>query len=87
MQHIARQLQGKVADLRWLELPGLPDKGDASDWLSQGHTAEAFTALAEQAPVASQQESDAPAEKAASRAREKFLINPSQSSPSSHSMT
>lgn len=54
MQHIAQQLHGKVADLRWLELPGLPEKGDVSDWFNQGHTIEELLALAEQAPAPDQ---------------------------------
>jgi predicted P-loop ATPase len=49
MRHIASQLQGKVSDLRWLALPGLPDKGDVSDWLNSGHTVEELAALMEQA--------------------------------------
>ena len=52
MRNIARQLRGKVADLRWLELPGLSTKGDVSDWLNQGHTAAELFALVEQAPGA-----------------------------------
>jgi hypothetical protein len=30
---VARSLTGKVASIKILELPGLPDKGDVSDWL------------------------------------------------------
>ncbi|CDH43806.1 hypothetical protein [Candidatus Contendibacter odensensis] len=52
MLNIARQLRGKVTELRWLELPGLPIKGDVSDWLNQGHTVAELFALAEQAPGA-----------------------------------
>ncbi len=37
-EHIARQLAGKVADIRLVALPGLPPKGDVSDWLNAGHT-------------------------------------------------
>jgi len=49
MQNIARQLQGKVAELRWLELPGVPKGGDVSDWVDQGHTIEELDALIAQA--------------------------------------
>ncbi len=52
MMNIARQLRGKVTDLRWLDLPGLPTKGDVSDWLNQGHTVAELLALVEQAPAA-----------------------------------
>ncbi|MFZ1828291.1 MAG: hypothetical protein WAW42_05885 [Candidatus Competibacteraceae bacterium] len=55
LQHIAQQLHGKVGDLRWLELPGLPEKGDVSDWFNQEHTREEFLALVEQAPVPGQE--------------------------------
>lgn len=55
MAHVAKQLQGKVADLRWLELPGLPAKGDVSDWLDQGHTQEELLTLVEQAPAPRQE--------------------------------
>ena len=51
MANIAQQLKGKVADIRWLELPGLSGaKGsnDVSDWLNDGHTVEELTALVEQ---------------------------------------
>ena len=49
MRHIAAQLAGKVADVRWLELPSLPDKGDLSDWLNKGHTVDELKALAKSA--------------------------------------
>lgn len=52
MAHIAQQLRGKVVDLRWLELPDLPLKGDLSDFLLK-HTAEELLALAAQAPAPS----------------------------------
>ena len=45
MQHIAAALAG-TALVRWLELPGLPDKGDVSDWLAYGHTVDELKALA-----------------------------------------
>ena len=39
-----------MGEIQLLELPGLPDKGDVSDWLNQGHTLEELQTLAEQAP-------------------------------------
>jgi putative DNA primase/helicase len=33
---VALKLRGIVADVRILELPGLPEKGDVSDWLTAG---------------------------------------------------
>jgi predicted P-loop ATPase len=50
MRHVAEQLAGKVADIRSLELSGLPDKGDVSDWLNAGHTVEELERLANEAP-------------------------------------
>ena len=47
---VARSLVGKAARIRLLELPGLADKGDASDWFAAGGTVEAFNALVDQAP-------------------------------------
>ena len=62
MRNIAHQLRGKVADLRWLDLPGLPTKGDVSDWLNQGHTVAELLALVEQSPVADSVITDPPSQ-------------------------
>lgn len=35
-QAVARSLHGKAASVRVVELPGLPEKGDVSDWLDAG---------------------------------------------------
>lgn len=45
MRHVAAALAGKAL-VRWLELPGLPAKGDVSDWLNAGHTVDELKALA-----------------------------------------
>lgn len=37
-EHIAQQLTGRVDNIRMVALPGLPPKGDVSDWLNAGHT-------------------------------------------------
>lgn len=50
MRHIAQALRGKVGDVRMLTLPGLPEKGDVSDWLNAGHTVEKLCALMEETP-------------------------------------
>jgi len=47
---VARSLAGKAARIRLLALPGLADKGDASDWFAAGGTAEGFNALVDRAP-------------------------------------
>ena len=50
MRHVASQLAGKVGEVRWLELPGLLEKGDVSDWLDAGGTFEELERLASEAP-------------------------------------
>ena len=46
-----RDLSGKAASLRLLQLPGLPPKGDVSDWLDAGGTADELRRLAAAAPA------------------------------------
>ena len=48
-QGVARKLAPYAAEVRIVNLPGLPDKGDVSDWLAQGHTKEELVALVEAA--------------------------------------
>lgn len=47
---IAQALWGVVPRIRILELPGLPAKGDVSDWLADGHTKAELIALAKATP-------------------------------------
>lgn len=49
-QQVARSLYGKAASVRVLELPGLPQKGDISDWLAAGGTKEELLQLARECP-------------------------------------
>jgi hypothetical protein len=49
-QSIAKLSQGKAASVVVLELPDLPEKGDVSDWLDAGHTAEELLSLATATP-------------------------------------
>jgi len=49
-QKVADQLIKHGCRVRIVELPGLPDKGDVSDWLAAGHTKDELLALADQAP-------------------------------------
>jgi Toprim-like len=44
-QKVAKSLKGIAAHVRILELPDLPEKGDVSDWLDAGGTAEKLVAL------------------------------------------
>ena len=46
---MARSLAGKAARIRIVDLPGLPEKGDVSDWFAAGGTVEAFNDLVEAA--------------------------------------
>ncbi len=49
--HVARTLADTARSVRIVELPGLPPKGDVSDWLAAGGTVEALDRLADAAPV------------------------------------
>lgn len=44
---VAAALQGIARRVRVLELPGLPDKGDVSDWLDAGHNGDDLLRLVE----------------------------------------
>ncbi|MEO1191465.1 MAG: AAA family ATPase [Pseudomonadota bacterium] len=48
---VANSLSTYASKIRILELPDLPRKGDVSDWLRAGGTAESLNALASVAPV------------------------------------
>lgn len=48
MAGVARSLGPYAAELVTVELPGLPEKGDVSEWLGQGHTVEELGALVEE---------------------------------------
>lgn len=49
-QKVARSLHGIAASVKIVQLPGLPEKGDVSDWLDAGGTVEQLQALVEAAP-------------------------------------
>ena len=49
-ESVARHLHGTAKSVKILELPGLPEKGDVSDWLAAGGTADQLFNLAEKAP-------------------------------------
>jgi putative DNA primase/helicase len=48
---VAANLQPLAATVRILELPGLPPKGDVSDWLAAGGTREELQKLTAEAPL------------------------------------
>jgi hypothetical protein len=48
---VARSLEGLAADVRLVELPKLPDKGDVFDWLEQGHDRAELQQLVLDAPA------------------------------------
>ncbi|MGB9792113.1 MAG: DUF927 domain-containing protein [Thermacetogeniaceae bacterium] len=50
VQQVARSLHGKAASVKVLEFPGLPEKGDVSDWLAAGGTKEKLLRLVAEAP-------------------------------------
>lgn len=44
-ESVAQSLRGKAASVKIVELPGLPEKGDAWDWIEAGGTAATLTGL------------------------------------------
>lgn len=48
---VAQSLHGTAASVRVLELPDLQAKGDVSDWLAAGHTADELLELSQAAPI------------------------------------
>lgn len=50
-QKVAQSLQEIAASVRIVELPGLPVKGDVSDWIAAGGTNEELERLADAAPL------------------------------------
>lgn len=49
-QQVAQSLHGKAASIKVLELPGLTETGDVSDWLENGGVKEELLRLAQAAP-------------------------------------
>jgi hypothetical protein len=48
---VARSLTGLAEDVRLVELPGLPAKGDVYDWFERGHTVEELKVLVRNTPA------------------------------------
>jgi hypothetical protein len=69
-QQVAQSLQGIAVSIRIVELAGLPDKGDVSDWIVAGGTKEKLTRLADAAPEWTGMTAGSYAESAANRGRE-----------------
>ena len=59
MRRVARALHGKAESIRILELPGLPEKGDFSDWIAAGGTPDEFRELLRKTPFWTPEESGA----------------------------
>jgi putative DNA primase/helicase len=51
VEQVARSVHRVASEVRVLDLPGLPEKGDVSDWLAAGGTAEQLLELAEATPL------------------------------------
>lgn len=67
---VARSLQGIAREVKIVDLPGLPEKGDASDWLLAGGTREELERLIEAAPVWT------PAASGPAKAKAKRIVEP-----------
>src|SRR5205085_10741321 len=50
-REVAANLSPVAAEVRILELPGLPPKGDVSDWFASGGTLQQLQRLADAAPI------------------------------------
>lgn len=50
-QQVARSLSGKATAIKILELPGIPEKGDVSEWLNKGGTRDKLIELMKAAPL------------------------------------
>ncbi len=48
---ILKSLYGKAASIKVLRLPGLPPKGDVSDWFAAGHSVDEFRDLVKSTPT------------------------------------
>jgi putative DNA primase/helicase len=48
---VTKKLYGAAASIKIIELAGLPDKGDVSDWLNAGHSVDELQTLVDAAPV------------------------------------
>lgn len=57
-KRVEQSLRGVAASVRVLKLHDLPPKGDVSDWLDAGHTADELCALAAAAPGSSPQKTE-----------------------------
>jgi len=58
---VAHSLASFAAEVRIIRLPGLPEKGDVSDWFAAGGTVEKLLALLEDTPTSTPPLPDAPA--------------------------
>jgi hypothetical protein len=50
-QKVAQDLLGVAETIKIVDLPGLPEKGDLTDWLDAGHTAEEFFEVVAASPA------------------------------------
>lgn len=58
VQKVAKSLKGTAAHIRIMELAGLPEKGDVSDWLDAGGTHEELSRLPTVAPTKAENAGD-----------------------------
>jgi hypothetical protein len=61
---VARSLHGVAAEVRIVELPDLPERGDVSDWLDAGHRGAELLARAEATPLWEPTNDEPPSERA-----------------------
>lgn len=79
---VARSLWGKAKEIRLATLPGLPEKGDVSDWIKAGGTAEDMKRIVGATPPLTERPADNQAEHTAKRGSEKPSAKPRLTAPS-----
>lgn len=57
---VAKSLQGIAASVRVVELPGLPEKGDVTDWFSRGGSTGNLSALVSEQPIWPERKAEPP---------------------------
>lgn len=78
-EKVAKSLQGVAASVRIVELPGLPDKGDVSDWIEGGGTKEQLERLVAETPIWEPKQGDTSTEaKASSDPRIHIEVTPDE---------
>jgi hypothetical protein len=75
-EKVARMIHGIAKSVKVIELPGLPEKGDVSDWIESGGTKEALQKLIDQGDVWMPETDDQDEDEADNEIKERFPRGP-----------